>query len=288
MAFRERTAKLYVHLHPSCLDNPGAALNHELDSKLLQYDEVLKGVVLAYDQVKVEEPGSRVRIFNDSHFLNVHISVRLLLFSPKKGIRLVGEVNYTSGSGVGLLVHGIFNASIQDANIPQDWEYYDDDDDGYWEKTDGEKMEIGTLVSFEVLELNQTDNILSIQASILDDKYGVVGKVDTPLAERHRIDSSAGDVVDINKSAVKDVNTLKKRKPDAEMIGNGEAGATPKSNKKSKKKSAKEELVSSEQGEKDSEQQADATKTPKQKKDKKEKKDKSAKKEKSDKKERKK
>lgn len=192
MAFFESTAKLYVHLHPSCLEDPTAALEQELNSKLLQYDEKLQGVVLSYDQIKVEDEQARVRIFADSHYINVHISTRLLLFRPQAGCKLVGEVNYTNSSAVGLLVHGIFNASISDEHIPDEWEFYEDQDadTSYWAAGET-RMEIGSLVEFEVVDFRTQDDILSIQACILDSaKYGVVGKAAVPLAERHRLDAS--------------------------------------------------------------------------------------------------
>merc|ERR1711968_97907 len=187
--FFQTTCKLYVHLHPSCLTDPTSAIESELNTKLLQYDEKLEGVVLSYDNIKVENELGRVRMFCDSHFINVHISARLLLFCPKPGAKLVGEVNYVDSGSVGLLVHGIFNASIADEQIPDEWEFFEDEDveKSYWAMGE-QRMEVGTLVAFEVVESRNTDDIVSIQATMLDEeRYGVVGKAEMPLVERHKV-----------------------------------------------------------------------------------------------------
>jgi len=314
MAFQESTARLYVHLHPSCLEDPAAALEHELNGKLMRYDEVLKGIVLSYDQVKVED--SRVRIFNDSHFLNVRVSVRWLLFCPQPGMKLVGEVNYATSTGLGLLVHGIFNASIQDANLPEGWEFYEDDNDdqAYWESGD-HKIKIGTLVAFEVTDCRNTDDILSIRGSALDeDKYGVVGQAEVPFAERHRLDASAtAAVLDIHTPAKTDATTpgkdattpgksptasgkgsAKKRKAEDDKSPSEGTGSSTKPKKKSKKATPADEEVDAEENGKIAEAKsakkekkskgkkekgADATPEKKNKKEKKDKKDKKEKKE---------
>lgn len=275
MAFFESTARLYVHLHPSCLNDPASALQQELNAKLLQYDETLKGVVLSYDQVKIEDRGGKVRIFQDSHLLNVHVSVRLLLFCPKAGMKLVGEVNFTSAQSIGLLVHGIFNASIQEENIPESWEFYEDDDEPYWATPDGGKVEMGTLVAFEVLEVRNTDDILSIQASILDEKkHGVVGKAEVPFAERHKVDVADAlpmQATPVAKEAAKSPKlSSKKRKSEN---GNG-AGASPSEG--SDAKSVKKKSKKAEDGNPETPQ----SEKKKDKKDKSEKKEKKQKKEK--------
>jgi len=199
-------------------------------------------------------------MFCDSHFINVHISVRLLLFKPEVGTKLVGEVNYTNSSAVGLLVHGIFNASISDQYIPDEWEFYEDDDAdaSYWAMGD-QRMEIGSLVAFDIVDFRNTDDILSIQGSILDEeKHGVVGKAEVALAERHRLDATVKSIAEeqgfgskkramAESPAAEDDDTAKKGKKikvtkvepvDAEE-GDGEDKSPKKKNKKKDKKEKK-------------------------------------------------
>lgn len=285
MAFFESTARLYVHLHPSCLNDPGSALQQELNAKLLQYDETLKGVVLSYDQVKIEDRGGKVRIFGDSHMLNVHVSVRLLLFSPKPGMKLVGEVNFTSAQSIGLLVHGIFNASIQEENIPESWEFYEEDDEPYWATADGGKVEMGTLVAFEVVEVRNMDDILSIQASILDEKkHGVVGKAEVPFAERHKVD--AADALAIQDTPLAKQTPLAKEAAKSPKLSGKKRGKPENSNgaSPSEGSDAKSAKKKSKKAEEDTPETPKVEKK-KEKKDKSEKKEKKVKKEKKEKKE---
>jgi len=190
MAFRECVAQLCVQLHPSCIQDPTPAIERELDSKLLTFDEGLGGVVLAYDHIVVEEPCGRVRLFCDSHYLNVHLSASLTLFCPKEGSKLVGEVNFMTDASIGLLVHGTFNASIQDEAIPDSWDLGDGDGEDYWEqKSTGKCIEIGTYVAFGVLGVTHSDNIMSIRGSMLnEEEYGVCGKAAVPIAERRQVE----------------------------------------------------------------------------------------------------
>lgn len=286
MAFKESIAKLYVHLRPSCLDDPMSALKEELNSKLLTWDQMSKGVVVSYDKIKLLEPKGRVRIFQDSPFMNIHVSVRMLLFCPKPKAKLVGEVNFLSPNTIGLLVHGIFNASIAEENIPEDWEFNDDDDDAPFWQAGEEKVEVGSYVAFEVVDIRSTDDILSIQASILDeDKYGVVGKAEVAVAERHKLDPTLGASLQAPPQDVKPAaeSSAQKRKADddegaAEPSGRTEE-AESHSAKKKKKKSKKQDSVeaASEIETPNAKSEKAVKKEKKQKKDKSEKKEKKAK-----------
>ena len=164
-------------------------------------------------------------------------------------------MNYTNSSAVGLLVHGIFNASISDEFIPDEWEFYEEDDAdaSYWANGE-QKMEIGSLVEFEIVDFRNTDDILSIQASIMDeDKHGVVGKAEIPLAERHRLDASVKSIAEdqgfgtTKKRAaeaspeVTEKKKSKKTKGDEEEAPEAPNGDVEKSAKKKKKKKDKKE-----------------------------------------------
>ena len=120
-------------------------------------------------------------------------------------------------------------------------------------------MEVGTLVAFEVVESRNTDDIVSIQATMLDEeRYGVVGKAEVPLAERHKV---------IAQKAEMGATPGAKKRP---LEDEGEATPTPKSTKKAKNGN----------GEEAGNDGASAEKKKKEKKDKKDKKEKKEKKEK--------
>ncbi|KFP01160.1 DNA-directed RNA polymerase I subunit RPA43, partial [Calypte anna] len=70
----------------------------------------LQGVPVAYDNIKVV--GELGDIYDDQGFIHLNIEADFIVFSPKKGKKLVGVINKVAPSHIGCLIHGCFNASI--------------------------------------------------------------------------------------------------------------------------------------------------------------------------------
>ncbi|XP_009078840.1 PREDICTED: DNA-directed RNA polymerase I subunit RPA43, partial [Acanthisitta chloris] len=70
----------------------------------------LQGVPVAYDNIKVL--GELGDIYDDQGFIHLNIEADFIIFSPKKGKKLVGVINKVAPSHIGCLIHGCFNASI--------------------------------------------------------------------------------------------------------------------------------------------------------------------------------
>ncbi|KFV84350.1 DNA-directed RNA polymerase I subunit RPA43, partial [Struthio camelus australis] len=70
----------------------------------------LQGVPVAYDNIKVV--GELGDIYDDQGFIHLNIEADFIIFSPKKGKKLVGVINKVAPSHIGCLIHGCFNASI--------------------------------------------------------------------------------------------------------------------------------------------------------------------------------
>ncbi|NXJ85514.1 RPA43 polymerase, partial [Trogon melanurus] len=51
-------------------------------------------------------------IYDDQGFIHLNIEADFVIFSPKKGKKLVGVINKVAPSHIGCLIHGCFNASI--------------------------------------------------------------------------------------------------------------------------------------------------------------------------------
>ncbi|NXH99605.1 RPA43 polymerase, partial [Pachycephala philippinensis] len=81
----------HVALPPRFLGRKRSGIRAQLDAELLRYSESLQGVPVAYDNIKVAD---------------------FIIFSPKKGKKLVGVINKVAPSHIGCLIHGCFNASI--------------------------------------------------------------------------------------------------------------------------------------------------------------------------------
>ncbi|NXN78771.1 RPA43 polymerase, partial [Bombycilla garrulus] len=100
----------HVALPPRFLGRKRSGIRAQLDAELLRYSESLQGVPVAYDNIKVL--GELGDIYDDQGFVHLNIEADFIIFSPKKGKKLVGVINKVAPSHIGCLIHGCFNASI--------------------------------------------------------------------------------------------------------------------------------------------------------------------------------
>ncbi|NXS07286.1 RPA43 polymerase, partial [Neodrepanis coruscans] len=100
----------HVALPPRFLGRKRSGIRAQLDAELLRYSESLQGVPVAYDNIKVV--GELGDIYDDQGFIHLNIEADFVIFSPKKGKKLVGIINKVAPSHIGCLIHGCFNASI--------------------------------------------------------------------------------------------------------------------------------------------------------------------------------
>ncbi|KAL2080646.1 hypothetical protein ACEWY4_024439 [Coilia grayii] len=104
------THRRHVALPPMFLKKKKTGIEEELNAELLKYAENLKGVPLAYDNIKLL--GQHGDIFNDQGYIHFNIEASFVVFKPKRGQKLEGLINKIGLTHVGCLVHGCFNASI--------------------------------------------------------------------------------------------------------------------------------------------------------------------------------
>ncbi|KAM6315194.1 DNA-directed RNA polymerase I subunit RPA43 [Aegotheles albertisi] len=100
----------HVALPPRYLGRKRSGIRAQLDAELLRYSESLQGVPVAYDNIKVV--GELGDIYDDQGFVHLDIEADFVIFSPKKGKKLLGVINKVAPSHIGCLIHGCFNASI--------------------------------------------------------------------------------------------------------------------------------------------------------------------------------
>ncbi|NXC04264.1 RPA43 polymerase, partial [Orthonyx spaldingii] len=100
----------HVALPPRFLGRKRSGIRAQLDAELLRFSESLQGVPVAYDNIKVV--GELGDIYDDQGFIHLNIEADFIIFSPKKGKKLVGVINKVAPSHIGCLIHGCFNASI--------------------------------------------------------------------------------------------------------------------------------------------------------------------------------
>nr|XP_046274227.1 DNA-directed RNA polymerase I subunit RPA43 [Scatophagus argus] len=104
------THRRHITLPPMYLYKKKTGIQEELRAELLKFSQSLKGVPLAYDNIRIV--GQYGGIYDDSGYVHMDIEANFIVFQPKKGQKLLGKVNKLGVSHVGCLVHGCFNASI--------------------------------------------------------------------------------------------------------------------------------------------------------------------------------
>ncbi|XP_026157006.1 DNA-directed RNA polymerase I subunit RPA43 [Mastacembelus armatus] len=205
------THRRHVALPPMYLNKKKTGIRGELEAELLRFSQSLKGVPLAYDNIRIL--GQQGDIYNDSGYIHMDIEANFILFQPKKGQKLLGKVNKVGVSHVGCLVHGCFNASIPKPNLVtiETWR-----DAG---------PRIGAELEFEVTALDaDTAGVLLIR-----------GRLD-----RTRVQ----ELMAIGESSESNIPTDQPDAPDTEHIPETteeSSDKTPKKKKKKKKDKVKEE-----------------------------------------------
>ncbi|XP_062871126.1 DNA-directed RNA polymerase I subunit RPA43 [Trichomycterus rosablanca] len=104
------THRRHVALPPMHLHKKRTGIQQELNAELLKYSNSLKGVPLAYDDIKII--GECGDILDDQGYIHLNIEASFVIFKPKKGEKLLGVINKVGMGHVGCLVHGCFNASV--------------------------------------------------------------------------------------------------------------------------------------------------------------------------------
>ncbi|ROT37485.1 hypothetical protein SODALDRAFT_334588 [Sodiomyces alkalinus F11] len=141
--FFTQTVSLYLPLYPIGWAEPRtAAATQHLEPMLNRYVPVLKGVLLAFRNVRVsDQPGRRddgddeddgggsdmdsceVASIDEYAVGFGWVTVEVDLFVPKRGAWMEGSINLQSEGHVGVVCWGKFNASIESARLPPEWRW---------------------------------------------------------------------------------------------------------------------------------------------------------------------
>ena len=127
--------------------------------------------MLSYDKLKVLE--RQAAIFAERPHLHFDIQARLLLFKPAVGSYLVGVVNKVEADHVGLLIHGIFNATVPAAQgLAQLDLEYDPDESAWVNQSLPKSVRAGTRLRVQVSKVVHHMQIVSLECSMLGAETG--------------------------------------------------------------------------------------------------------------------
>ncbi|XP_016298007.1 DNA-directed RNA polymerase I subunit RPA43-like [Sinocyclocheilus anshuiensis] len=143
----------HIALPPQYLRKKRTGIQEELNAELLRFSSSLKGVPMAYDNIKVV--GQHGDIHDDQGFIHFNIEASFVVFKPKKGSKLVGVINKMGVGHVGCLVHGCFNASVVKPSLLSSEQWRDSG------------LSVGQNLEFEVFQLDaDTAGVLLIRGRL--------------------------------------------------------------------------------------------------------------------------
>uniref|UniRef100_A0A8C2C6V0 DNA-directed RNA polymerase subunit n=1 Tax=Cyprinus carpio TaxID=7962 RepID=A0A8C2C6V0_CYPCA len=147
----------HVALPPLYLRKKRTGIQEELNAELLKYSSSLKGVPMAYDDIKIV--GQHGDIHDDQGFIHFNIEASFVVFKPKKGSKL-GVINKMGVGHVGCLVHGCFNASVVKPSLLSSEQWRDSG------------LSVGQNLEFEVFQLDaDSAGVLLIRGRLEKSRY---------------------------------------------------------------------------------------------------------------------
>ncbi|NWI99673.1 RPA43 polymerase, partial [Crypturellus undulatus] len=227
----------HVALPPRFLGRKRSGIRAQLDAELLRYSESLQGVPVAYDNIKVV--GELGDIYDDQGFIHLNIEADFIIFSPKKGKKLVGVINKVAPSHIGCLIHGCFNASIpkpEQMSVVQ------------WQELG---LKIGDELKFQVLHLDSdaagvffirgglTKNSLKPKRSEMVTTGANGGEIQKPEYEENGLINPEGELV--SEEPLGDTNNTGRENAQEETVDAVNGVCDDKRKKKKKKKHKQEE-----------------------------------------------
>lgn len=148
-------ATLELHLPPFYLGNTMQGVRETLNNLLMKYCCEIDAVILAYSNVKILSTSSR--ILYDSPFSHFLVHCTMCIFRPKIGHPIVGVVNKVSPDHIGLLVFGVFNASIPSYQIRSP-EFRWDQINSQWARSSEQVLIDNDNTSNEDIDNNNNNN----------------------------------------------------------------------------------------------------------------------------------
>lgn len=166
--FRKR-AKLSISLLPWSLRDCKQSVESSIRKILLKYSDGLGGVVMAYDDVKLQDHEGDNKskgkgwVLNELPHVHYDVSCNVLVFSPSLGCELKGVVNECFPSHVGILVFDYINAMVSAETI-REAGYKFDLDLQTW-TMGGDSITSGVKINFVVTKIHECNGTISIEGA---------------------------------------------------------------------------------------------------------------------------
>eukprot|EP00947_MAST-08B_sp_MAST-8B-sp1_P002193 g2193.t1 len=119
--YKRVSLTIQMHLPPSTLGDVRGGITEVLNRKLMAYDDAIGGAMLSYSNMTLRK--RQGMMFNELPNILFDVSIDAMVFCPRKGCALSGTVNKVSRNHVGILVGGVFNASVSSDDMHEGLSY---------------------------------------------------------------------------------------------------------------------------------------------------------------------
>mmetsp|Transcript_15171 Transcript_15171/g.20939 ORF Transcript_15171/g.20939 Transcript_15171/m.20939 type:complete len:242 (-) Transcript_15171:118-843(-) len=190
----EMTARLSIDLHPSKSGDVYAGVRDQLNNMLMRYDAEFKGVVMAYYNERVSEAKAPIHILLP--YITVKMTATFLVFRPKVSDLLEGVVNKVASDHLGLLVLGVFNASVALRSTKGAFEA--DLKNSCWVGSENyhHRIEVGSTVKFALKRVSEANHMIGLEGSLGEEGSGKSTYLKEQLKRfNKKSDGSKGDKV---------------------------------------------------------------------------------------------
>lgn len=200
--FHIQTSTQYLPLAPVSQRHPleGFCAEH-LSPLLLQYHPPFHGIVLSYSNVRISEnpygddgPIINLKSVDEYGVSWAWVTADFVLFKPMRGATLEGYVNLQNEGHIGIVCWNLFNASIERARLPKDWQWVQtdaDEDPEYAQHhfVDGEGNKVEGMIKFKIQDIecshDRQRGFVSISGTMLpDDEENSLLQQEAELAKK--------------------------------------------------------------------------------------------------------
>ncbi|XP_038060388.1 DNA-directed RNA polymerase I subunit RPA43-like [Patiria miniata] len=205
------SAERHIALSPKYIGRLRTGVGEILDAELGRFSESLRGVLLAYGNVKLLQ--SSGVIVDDSPFIHFDVKFDAVVFNPKIGSLLKCVVIEQASDHVGCLVHDWFNVSLLASR----------------KELSGQKLpklEPGYVVLVQVERLRSLNRMLAIEARAPDDGSDLILEA---MSLQSKDTDSESNVDSVLQSSLSDT-------PDVAGKSSGTTGNEASGEKKKKKR----------------------------------------------------
>ena len=174
LPYRLKKVRSLVSLAPSSLSDVKGNIRRLSCQDVTRYVQGLGGVLMAVREVKLCGPG---RVQNELPHVHYQVEADVVVFCPDVGTRLVGVVNESFPSHVGMLVDTLFNAMVPAEELRRLGYEYDMDSNQWSTERDAKTGEllpsplpisVDDRIGFTVSKLNELNGIISLEGDDAD------------------------------------------------------------------------------------------------------------------------